>query len=300
MLPLRLQHNDIKPGNVLVTTSSRICPGPFPVTATLADYGLASYLPPGEHDAPAPGSTLYTTAPESLPTAECTGQVSPASDLYSLGLLIKEVLRYCEEALVRYGPELPELLRSSLSLDPSQRPTLSKLLMALMLWRAKMHFALSPNGELGIVDETAYTQLSVPRAPQLVMGALRKFFTARDSISSSIRRSDDEAATLIRLPYMHLWLAFDAVGHAAELGPHIEGVCVYKSGRGDGSPRFEAMRIKVAAVSQVMEGVKVLLSLEGKRPLGVQSAMLSAADRAGAQRVFEKAMQWVLRASLRV
>lgn len=300
MVSLGVLNNDIKKANVLVTALSSTNPSHFPILGTITDYGLATYLKPGEDSTSAPGATLNTTAPESLPTAEQEGRSSFASDRYSLGILLLDTLLYCEEPLARYSPELPAMIRSLLDPDPDRRPPLAKLMMALMLWRGKMKLALSENGELGSTSLPEYAPLAVARNPKLILGSLRRFMTARDSICRSIFRSYDEAACLVGLPYMHLWLAFSAVGHVDQLAPHIEGVCLYKSGRSDDGLRFQAMRAKVAAVSQVMEGVNVLLGLEGKKTLGAGSAERSARDRADAQAVFEKAMRGVLRASQRV
>lgn len=76
-----LVHRDVKPANILLETT-----GDGRATAKLADFGLASHTDLFTKTVAAGGTILYMS-PESL-----RGFESPASDVYSLGLVLYEML----------------------------------------------------------------------------------------------------------------------------------------------------------------------------------------------------------------
>eukprot|EP01065_Artemidia_motanka_P050839 TRINITY_DN8786_c7_g1_i1.p1 TRINITY_DN8786_c7_g1~~TRINITY_DN8786_c7_g1_i1.p1 ORF type:complete len:598 (+),score=200.20 TRINITY_DN8786_c7_g1_i1:49-1794(+) len=70
-------HSDVKPANVLVGDPS-----------VLADFGLASFVPPGEKDAAEVGFSEDYRAPE----VEYSGRVTYSSDVYALGVSLLQLL----------------------------------------------------------------------------------------------------------------------------------------------------------------------------------------------------------------
>jgi eukaryotic-like serine/threonine-protein kinase len=132
-------HRDLKPGNVLLGSDGCV---------RLADFGIARLL--GDTGQTATG-TLIGTAAYLAPEQVQGEMVSPASDIYSLGLLLLEsvtgVRAYTgtptEAALARLHtpPSIPEtlspawrqLLRAMTDLDPARRPTAEEAGRALKI-----------------------------------------------------------------------------------------------------------------------------------------------------------------------
>ena len=123
-------HRDLKPGNVLLGDDGRV---------RLADFGIARLLGDTAGNHTATGTLIGTAA--YLAPEQVRGQpVSPASDVYSLGLLLLEALTGIraytgtptEAALARLHtpPPIPEtvprgwvdLLRAMTDLDQTRRP----------------------------------------------------------------------------------------------------------------------------------------------------------------------------------
>ncbi|AKF09595.1 serine/threonine-protein kinase [Sandaracinus amylolyticus] len=146
---LGLVHRDVKPANVILTTRA----GEHDV-AKVVDFGLVKDLardPAGSmtHDATIRGTPLYL-APETIGT----GDVAPASDLYSLGALAyflltgthvfrgHNVVEICAHHLhtppeppsARLGAALPEgldaLVLQCLAKKPGERPASARALRA--------------------------------------------------------------------------------------------------------------------------------------------------------------------------
>jgi hypothetical protein len=123
-------HRDVKPANILIADQGR---------AKLTDFGIAHLVDATRHTAPATaiGTAAYI-APEQL---DGSGEVGPAADVYSLGLVLLECLTgtrafagtASEAALARLArdPEIPEeldprwrsLIASMTARDPRDRPT---------------------------------------------------------------------------------------------------------------------------------------------------------------------------------
>lgn len=169
-----LVHRDIKPGNLLVTPDGH---------TKVADLGLAGY-----HDDelngedPRAGRIVGTAdylAPE---TVRNPGEVSPISDIYSLGCTLyyavtgkvpfpggttrDKLRRHCEEMPItplRFNPELDEtfldVLAGMLEKDPAKRiPTADEVIRRLSPWT--LHAVPMSVHEAGVSDTPHSSQFS--------------------------------------------------------------------------------------------------------------------------------------------
>jgi len=137
-------HRDVKPGNVLLVDYSNQDRRP---RAKLTDFGVACFADAPEDDAE-DGGTSGTPAYLS-PEQASGGPAGPASDVYSLGLVLLEGLTGnmaypgapIQSAVARllHDPKIPdglapkwaELLASMLSRDPADRPAAREVALAL-------------------------------------------------------------------------------------------------------------------------------------------------------------------------
>jgi len=132
---LGIVHRDLKPGNVLVG------PDGEPV---ITDFGLARRAEAGEARLTRTGSILGTPAYMSPEQVEASGDVGPASDVYSLGVMLYELLTGrppftgpLTEVLwqVRFKePERPSVLR------PDLDPQLEAIVMRALAKQPEMRY----------------------------------------------------------------------------------------------------------------------------------------------------------------
>ncbi|HEX7745947.1 MAG TPA: serine/threonine-protein kinase, partial [Micromonosporaceae bacterium] len=104
-------HRDVTPGNVMLT----------PTGAKVLDFGISAVT--GDSDRGPDGSLLGTPAylaPERLDR----GQVSPASDVYALGLLLYRALT---GHLPWEAPTTTQMLRAHLYVEPAPMPAVPSL-----------------------------------------------------------------------------------------------------------------------------------------------------------------------------
>ena len=137
-------HRDVKPGNILVSTGGS--QGPSGVTAKLTDFGIAQMV---DGAALTATDSILGTAAYLSPEQVRGSRLRPASDIYSLGLVLLEALTgrrafpgpAAEAAVARLtrppalpidaSPALADLLSRMTALDPSARPRAEEVAAAL-------------------------------------------------------------------------------------------------------------------------------------------------------------------------
>ena len=128
-----LVHRDLKPGNVLVTSAGEV---------NLLDFGIAKALDPGDTDGPNGGQLNNTTAfgtprpftPNYASPEQVRGEpVSTATDIYSLGVLLYQLLTGVRPT-GRAATTPAEAARSVLEEEPSRPSSLSAELTADPHW----------------------------------------------------------------------------------------------------------------------------------------------------------------------
>lgn len=108
-------HRDLKPGNILVTPPSEGNAG----TAKLLDFGIAKLLDPARHAITAqPTTHALLMTPEYASPEQMRGEaITTASDVYSLGILLYELLTAGHPYRIK-DRSLPELVRVVCEQEP--------------------------------------------------------------------------------------------------------------------------------------------------------------------------------------
>ncbi len=139
---LGILHRDIKPGNILLV---RTRPGE-PLRAKVADFGIARIADATRLTAT---GAMVGTAAYLSPEQAMGSPLSPATDIYSLGLVLLECIKQTMEfpgsavesavARLHRAPEIPadlpaewaDLIRSMTAIEPLERPAAADIETAL-------------------------------------------------------------------------------------------------------------------------------------------------------------------------
>lgn len=197
---LGIIHRDIKPANILLI---QVRPGE-PVRPKLTDFGIARIVDSTRLTAT---GTMVGTAAYLSPEQAMGSPLSPATDIYSLGLVLLECIKgtveypgsAVESAVARLhrAPVLPEdlpeewkhLLASMTAIDPLERPSAADLEIALR------QALVSPESVPGDVadDHTRVLPALPPRPPSSV---LSDDYATADQFSHGAARAPLESSTL--------------------------------------------------------------------------------------------------------
>jgi serine/threonine protein kinase len=168
---LGIIHRDIKPGNILLV---QIRPGE-PLRPKLTDFGIARIADSARLTAT---GTMVGTAAYLSPEQAMGSPLSPATDIYSLGLVLLECIKQNVEypgnavesavARIHRSPEIPAdmpaewagLIRSMTAIEPLERPTAADVETAL---RQALVSPVSIPGEL--TSETTRVLPAMPFRP---------------------------------------------------------------------------------------------------------------------------------------
>ena len=171
---LGIVHRDIKPANILLVP---VRPGE-PLRPKLTDFGIARMMDGTRLTAT---GTMVGTAAYLSPEQSRGADLGPASDIYSLGLVLLECIKgeleypgsAVESAVARLhrAPAIPDsvpaewaqLIRAMTALDPLDRPSAADLEVALR------HALVSPEALPGLLAEERTRVLPAPpaRPPRL-------------------------------------------------------------------------------------------------------------------------------------
>jgi len=105
---LGIIHRDVKPSNILITLSGE---------PMLSDFGIARILE-GEGSTALTGTGVGIGTPEYMAPEQWIGKTSPQSDLYSLGVVLFEMVTGCKP----YTAETPAAILLKQASDPLPRP----------------------------------------------------------------------------------------------------------------------------------------------------------------------------------
>jgi serine/threonine protein kinase len=192
-------HRDVKPSNILIRPGAHSGEKP---RATLADFGIASLV----------GATRVTRAETVVGTAaylspeQARGMpAAPASDVYSLGLVLLEALtgarpfagRTPHEALAARlvaAPEIParipdawrDVLERMTAVDPAERPDAAGLIVALRSLSEVPVPADVRTAVSGTTGESPTRVLPQEPAPTRVLDKPRRRISRRAAIVASV------------------------------------------------------------------------------------------------------------------
>lgn len=214
---LGIIHRDIKPGNILLV---QIRPGE-PVRPKLTDFGIARIVDSTRLTAT---GTMVGTAAYLSPEQAMGSPLTPATDIYSLGLVllecIKQTMEYpgnaVESAVARLHrpPEIPDdlppewadLIRSMTALEPLERPTATDVESVL---RQALVSPVSTPGELA--PETTRVLPAMPfRPPSIPITEEHDAPSAaasRDQQADTPQGSPSTALQRLRRGSRRFWLA---------------------------------------------------------------------------------------------
>ncbi|MEO5992926.1 MAG: serine/threonine-protein kinase [Arthrobacter sp.] len=166
---LGIIHRDIKPANIMLVP---LRPGE-PLRPKLTDFGIARIMDGTRLTAT---GTMVGTAAYLSPEQARGADLGPASDIYSLGLVLLEAIKgdveypgnAVESAVARLhrAPAIPDsvpaawarLIRAMTALDPQSRPTAAELEVVLR------HALISPRSLPGLLVEERTRVLPAPPA----------------------------------------------------------------------------------------------------------------------------------------
>ena len=219
---LGIIHRDIKPANILLV---QIRPGE-PLRPKLTDFGIARIVDGTRLTAT---GTMVGTAAYLSPEQAMGSPLSPATDIYSLGLVllecIKQTMEYpgsaVESAVARLhrAPEIPsdvpsewsDLIRSMTAIEPLERPAAADVETAL---RQALVSPVSTPGELA--PETTRVLPAMPFRSPSVTGTGESEAPAGDAIRHRLTLPEEEPAgawrsseawSRLRRGGKRLWLA---------------------------------------------------------------------------------------------
>jgi serine/threonine protein kinase len=206
-----LIHRDIKPGNILFKNSQ---------TPVLADFGLVKEIATGEtldtdtNDIPPAGrppslsssfvmGTPYYMAPEQI-----RGQVQPASDIYSLGLVLYEMLTGQHPYTAATTPEtfniflqqLYEPPRPIRDLNPDIPPQLAQVIMHALEKDAIRRYQRPADFLLAL--RAVAQQLHLNAAPAIDQMEPRSTLTSSSDPAMTLPVPTEQLPSTSRLPFM--------------------------------------------------------------------------------------------------
>lgn len=171
-------HRDVKPSNVLLAHAD----GDAGWTAKLTDFGIAFH--PDEARRTSPGIAIGTAA-YMAPEQVRADQITPAADIYSLGLVLLESLtgepafprtRDVQTALARLvsEPSIPDelgvewvrLLRRMTRTEPEQRPTAAEVVTQVTALSAD-----ASDDTTGVTKPLPAVEMATPVAPHIPAAA---------------------------------------------------------------------------------------------------------------------------------
>ena len=198
---LGIIHRDIKPANILLV---QVRPGE-PVRPKLTDFGIARIADGTRLTAT---GTMVGTAAYLSPEQAMGSPLSPASDIYSLGLVLLECIKgtveypgsAVESAVARLhrAPEIPDdlpagwqhLLASMTALEPLERPSAADLEVALR------HALVSPDSAPAeLAEEHTRVLPALPSRPPSVVPSV---VPAAPSVRSELSAPQATAETPAR------------------------------------------------------------------------------------------------------
>jgi serine/threonine protein kinase len=205
---LGIIHRDIKPGNILLV---QIRPGE-PLRPKLTDFGIARIEDSTRLTAT---GTMVGTAAYLSPEQAMGAPLAPATDIYSLGLVLLECIKQTVEypgnavesavARIHRSPEIPadvpaewaDLIRSMTAIEPLERPTAAEVETALR--QALVSPAATP-GELA--PETTRVLPAMPFRPPSITAETE--LPGAQAIKDAAVLLDGSAAMSRILPFSRL------------------------------------------------------------------------------------------------